>query len=118
MRLIDADALKEHFKIAWQGRASANLMTLLDEIDGFPAYEPPVPDYPRSKSRDELLTADWGTLTEEEKERRARAKAIPEAIVEACANEYSRLRAGIIRREEKMDAIANFVSGERMRGYD
>lgn len=69
MRLIDADALKKHFKIAWQGRTPANLMLLLDEIDDFPAYEPHVPDYPRNKTRDELLTADWNTLTEEEKER-------------------------------------------------
>lgn len=129
MRLIDADELEGHLKADDElyGYLKApgtddNSLYSVDDIVRAIQKAPTVssvstPDYQHVKTRDELLTADLGDLTDEEKERRARAKAIPAAVVEACKSEYSRLRGEVIEREAKMDAIDRFLTGEKIAGY-
>lgn len=121
MRLINADALTDYFSgdDATRRFLRSDFVEAVRNAPTIPTASAPA-DYqcvfPHAKTRDELLSADWDTLTDEEKERRQRAKAIPEAVVAACVSEYNRLRGEMMKTERKMDVIADFINGYKTEG--
>lgn len=50
-------------------------------------------------------------MTEEEKERRQRAKAIPEVVVKTCQEKYYILCSEVMKLESEMDIIDTFLGG-------
>ncbi len=65
----------------------------------------------RYRTADELLE-EPEDMTDKEKERLARIKAIPELVRDLCQTEVSNLRKQVMELEKRSDEILDFLNGE------
>lgn len=67
---------------------------------------------PRRYRTAEELLAEPEDMTDEEKERLKRIKAIPESVRGLCQTEVSNLRKQVMELEKRSDEIIDFLNGE------
>ena len=109
MRLIDADAPKQ--RVDSMNAVPQTLAESTSPQDSNKEWETGAP---RIMTRDELLAAEYSKLSEEDKARYIRCRAIPDIVVKLCGEEYGRLRVEVMERESQMDTICDFLNGYDM----
>ncbi len=65
----------------------------------------------------QLINADYGELTEDEKSRKRFVESIPPSVVSALTMKAEQIRAQVMSLEADRDAILDFLSGYWWEGW-